>query len=154
MLEEGRHQCNWSKFPTLTILPSYPQSLSDDQHEPLFCHRQFVIVIDTPEYSYEYRTSARAQCPLKALGPGSMSHRFAIEDPVPHFNLWQICSRIRSLWRLRIFQILTPLCQQYLRQPIFCWSPHQIFGSRRYSWQRRMSTACHPQERLEDVGLK
>jgi len=36
--------------------------------------------------------------------------------------------------------VLTRLCQEYLRQPIFCWSSHQIFGSRRHSWQRRVST--------------
>ena len=30
-------------------------------------------------------------------------------------------------------------CQEYLHQPIFCWSSHRIFGSRRYSWQRRVS---------------
>src|SRR5437879_649941 len=35
--------------------------------------------------------------------------------------------------------LLARLCQEYLRQLIFCGSPHPIFGSRRYSWQRRVS---------------
>ncbi|KAG0641567.1 hypothetical protein HOY80DRAFT_725321 [Tuber brumale] len=30
-------------------------------------------------------------------------------------------------------------CQEYLRHPILCCSPHRISGSRRYSWQRRAS---------------
>ncbi|RPB04155.1 hypothetical protein L873DRAFT_1451122 [Choiromyces venosus 120613-1] len=37
--------------------------------------------------------------------------------------------------------ILTRLCQECLRQPIFCGSPHQIPGlRRRHSWQRRVSS--------------
>ena len=101
MLEKDGHQGNWSNFLT-TILRFYPQSLSNDQHKPLFCHR-FPIFINTPEYCI------RAQRPLKTLGPGNTSYRFAIEDPMPQFNLWQIRLRIQSLWRLCISQILTRL---------------------------------------------
>ena len=35
--------------------------------------------------------------------------------------------------------VLVRLCQEHLRQVIFCWSSHQIFGSQRYSGQRRVS---------------
>jgi len=39
-------------------------------------------------------------------------------------------------------RVLARLCQEYLCQSIFCWSSHPICGSRKYYWQRRVSSGA------------
>ena len=57
-----------------------------------------------------------------------------IADPTGGGNTSDIvhyCYTVRSI---------ACLCQEYLRRPVFCWSSHQIFSSRRNPWQRWVGT--------------
>ncbi|RPA97597.1 hypothetical protein L873DRAFT_1115216 [Choiromyces venosus 120613-1] len=50
-------------------------------------------------------------------------------------------------------KLLTRLRQECLRQPVFCGSPHQIFGFRRHSWKRQMSNVPYQTQAQEEFDM-
>ena len=89
--------------------------------------------VQSPPYS-EQDWAGGEQLPVVFCDPNLDGILFcSLITPLRHLHSFVTTTRVP--WRL----VLARLCRGYLRQPMFCLSSHQIFGSWRYSWQRRAS---------------
>ena len=94
--------------------------------------------------SYSSRSDTSGTCPIKFLNDICGWRRLGVRSPLPMRprNRMQVCWSLMKLTHTgTIDPVPTRLCQEYLRKEIFCWRSHQKFTSRRYSWERGVSTS-------------